>query len=165
MSHTDLQPSMRATVSSPVNACQPSRMRKKSASGVLASLRGSPYGTSTIRVFARCGLAGRSFCASCGDSATDKARELSVTSQAKKQVFLQPARCLPRGRTAAGSPRRSGGWDRLASGRAAGGGPSLTALSGRPSLMWPVPHPPFNQGGHHVCRTCDGNHCRISQKF
>ena len=43
-----------------------SRMRKKSASGVLASLRGSPYRTSTIRLFARCGLAGRPFCASCG---------------------------------------------------------------------------------------------------
>jgi hypothetical protein len=43
-----------------------SRMRKKSASGVLASLRGSPYRTSTIRPFARCGLAGRPFCASCG---------------------------------------------------------------------------------------------------
>jgi len=41
-------------------------MRKKSASGVLASLRGSPYRTSTIRLFARCGLAGRPFCASCG---------------------------------------------------------------------------------------------------
>jgi len=41
-------------------------MRKKSASGVLASLSGSPYGKSTIRHFARCGLAGRPFCASCG---------------------------------------------------------------------------------------------------
>ncbi|MCC2641464.1 MAG: hypothetical protein K0S45_1877 [Nitrospira sp.] len=35
----------------------PSRMWKKSASGVLASLRGSPYAQSTIRLFARCGLA------------------------------------------------------------------------------------------------------------
>jgi len=63
-------------------------MRKKSANGVLArhcrltvsaaftnltrviprvvNLRGSPYGTSTIRLFACCGLAGRPFCASCG---------------------------------------------------------------------------------------------------
>jgi len=41
-------------------------MRKKSASGVLASIRGSPYGASTIRLFACCGLAGRPFCASCG---------------------------------------------------------------------------------------------------
>ncbi|HAP39410.1 MAG TPA: hypothetical protein DCQ94_06595 [Nitrospira sp.] len=40
-------------------------MRKKSASGVLASLSGSPYRKSTIRPFARCGLAGRPFCASC----------------------------------------------------------------------------------------------------
>jgi len=40
-------------------------MRKKSASGVLASFSGSPYGKSTIRHFPRCGLAGRSFCASC----------------------------------------------------------------------------------------------------
>ncbi|TXG85191.1 MAG: hypothetical protein E6R14_04610 [Thermomicrobiales bacterium] len=44
-------------------------MRKQSASGVLASLRGSPYSSSTIRFFARCGLAGRQFCASCGESA------------------------------------------------------------------------------------------------
>ncbi len=42
-----------------------SRMRKKSASGVLASLSGSPYRKSTIRPCARCGLAGRPFCASC----------------------------------------------------------------------------------------------------
>jgi len=40
-------------------------MRKKSASGVLASLSGSPYRKSTIRLFACCGLAGRPFCASC----------------------------------------------------------------------------------------------------
>ncbi|CBK40449.1 protein of unknown function [Nitrospira defluvii] len=63
-------------------------MRKKSASVVLAghcrltgsaeftnvtrviprvvNLRGSPYRESTIRLLARCGLAGRPFCASCG---------------------------------------------------------------------------------------------------
>jgi len=55
-------------------------MRKKSASGVLASLRGSTYGLGKrlftqamgrrvnkvyVRHFARCGLAGRRFCASC----------------------------------------------------------------------------------------------------
>ncbi|HAP38570.1 MAG TPA: hypothetical protein DCQ94_02315 [Nitrospira sp.] len=38
-----------------------SKRRKKSASGVLAALRGSPYGVSTIRLFACCGLAGRPF--------------------------------------------------------------------------------------------------------
>jgi uncharacterized BrkB/YihY/UPF0761 family membrane protein len=43
-----------------------SRMRKTSAGGVLASLSGSPYGGSTIRHVARCGLAGRPLCASCG---------------------------------------------------------------------------------------------------
>ncbi|HAP40541.1 MAG TPA: hypothetical protein DCQ94_12420 [Nitrospira sp.] len=43
-----------------------SRMRKTSAAGVLASLSGSPYGGRTIRHVARCGLAGRCFCASCG---------------------------------------------------------------------------------------------------
>ncbi len=65
-----------------------SKMRKTSVSGVLArhfrltfsagftsvtrfiqrvvNLRGSPYGTSTIRLFVRCGLAGRPVCASCG---------------------------------------------------------------------------------------------------
>ncbi len=32
-----------------------------SASGVLASLRGSRYGASTTCLFARCGLAGRLF--------------------------------------------------------------------------------------------------------
>jgi len=41
-----------------------SRMRNKSASGVLAALKGSPHGVSTIRLFACCGLAGRPCCAS-----------------------------------------------------------------------------------------------------
>jgi hypothetical protein len=40
-------------------------MRKKSPRGVLALLRGSPYYPSTIRRFARCGLAERPFCAFC----------------------------------------------------------------------------------------------------
>ena len=38
-----------------------SRMLKKSASGVLASLRGSTYRSVRPRLFARCGLAGRPF--------------------------------------------------------------------------------------------------------
>ncbi|MCE7978381.1 MAG: hypothetical protein DYH03_14890 [Nitrospira sp. NTP1] len=42
------------------------RMWKKAASGVLASFRGSPYCKSTIRLFFRCGLGGRPFCASSG---------------------------------------------------------------------------------------------------
>jgi len=41
-------------------------MLKKSASGVLASLRGPTYRSRTPRLFARCGLAGRTFWASCG---------------------------------------------------------------------------------------------------
>ena len=41
------------------------RLLKKSASGVLAPHSGSPYGTSTIRRFARCGLAGRPFGTAC----------------------------------------------------------------------------------------------------
>jgi hypothetical protein len=36
-------------------------MLKKSPSFVLASLRGSTYAKSTLRFFARCGLAGRPF--------------------------------------------------------------------------------------------------------
>jgi len=41
-------------------------MLKKSASGVLASLRGSTYRSKrTPRLFARCGLAGQPFWASC----------------------------------------------------------------------------------------------------
>ncbi len=62
-------------------------MRKKSASVVLASFRSSPYGTSTVRFFARCGLAGRPCCASCSDSDTGKARELSATYDAKTEFF------------------------------------------------------------------------------
>ncbi|HAN92855.1 MAG: hypothetical protein CCU27_02560 [Nitrospira sp. UW-LDO-02] len=62
-------------------------MRKKSARGVLASLRSSPYGPSTIRFLARCGLAGRPFCASCGDSAADTAGELIATYDAKNEFF------------------------------------------------------------------------------
>ena len=38
-----------------------SRMLKKSASFVLASLRGSTYRKGTLRLFARCGRAGRPF--------------------------------------------------------------------------------------------------------
>jgi hypothetical protein len=38
-----------------------SRPLKKPASGVLASLRSSPYDRGTIRCLACCGLAGRSF--------------------------------------------------------------------------------------------------------
>ena len=44
-----------------------SRMLKNSASGVLASLRSSTYRSIRLRLFARCGLAGRPFRASCGD--------------------------------------------------------------------------------------------------
>jgi len=40
-------------------------MLKKSASGVLASLWGSTYRSVRLRFFARCGLAGRPFWASC----------------------------------------------------------------------------------------------------
>ncbi|TKB88466.1 MAG: hypothetical protein E8D41_15785 [Nitrospira sp.] len=42
-----------------------SRMLKKSASFVLASLRGSTYRKGTPRLFARCGRAGQPFLASC----------------------------------------------------------------------------------------------------
>ena len=84
-------------------------MRKQSASGVLArhcrltvsaaftnvtrviprvvNLRGSPYGTSTIRLFARCGLAGRPFCASCSYSDTNTRRELIAMYGAKSEFF------------------------------------------------------------------------------
>jgi len=41
-------------------------MLKKSASIVLASLRGSTYRSARLRLFARCGLAERHFWASCG---------------------------------------------------------------------------------------------------
>jgi len=41
-------------------------MLKKSASIVLASLRGSTYRKGTPRLFARCGLAGQPFWASSG---------------------------------------------------------------------------------------------------
>jgi len=40
-------------------------MLKKSASGVLTSLRSSTYRSVRLRLFARCGLAGRPFWASC----------------------------------------------------------------------------------------------------
>ncbi|CBK43571.1 exported protein of unknown function [Nitrospira defluvii] len=62
-------------------------MRKKSASGVLASLRGSPYGTSTIRLFVRCGLAGRPFCASCGRFWRETARVRNATYDAIVEFF------------------------------------------------------------------------------
>jgi len=66
-------------------------MRKKSASGVLASLSGSPYRKSTIRPFARCGLAGRPFCASCSVYWRGTARGAQRARWCKKWVFPQPA--------------------------------------------------------------------------
>ncbi|HAN91392.1 MAG TPA: hypothetical protein DCQ33_04850 [Nitrospira sp.] len=50
-------------------------MRKKSASGVLASFSASPYCTGTIRRFTRCGLAGRTFCASWELAVTMRSRD------------------------------------------------------------------------------------------
>lgn len=60
-----------------------SRMRNKSASGVLASLRGSPYAESTRRLFARCGLAAHP----AGYSDADQARELIATYYATIEFF------------------------------------------------------------------------------
>jgi len=61
-------------------------MRKKSASGVLASLRGSPYRTSTIRLFARCGLDGL-FAHPAGYGDTDTAHNLIVAYCATIEFF------------------------------------------------------------------------------
>ena len=79
------------------------RMRKKSASGVLASLKGSPYGTSTIRLFARCGLAAHP----AGDADTDTAHELIITYRATIECFrslLDPRPIGPASVTAPSSP-------------------------------------------------------------
>ncbi|MBA5862979.1 MAG: hypothetical protein GDA65_09765 [Nitrospira sp. CR1.1] len=63
-------------------------MRTKSASGVLASFRSSPYQMSTTRFFTRCGLAGRPFCASCGDCGTNKTCERRATSCNATRSFV-----------------------------------------------------------------------------
>lgn len=64
------------------------------------------------------------------------------------------------GRTLVGGVRRSRA-AALACGRMVG----LTGLYARPSLMSRVCRPSSNQGGYHVCCTCDGNHCRIPEEF
>jgi len=78
-------------------------MRKKSASGVLAALRGSPYGASTIRPFACCGLAGQPFCASCGFLSNRHGAWVDRNVLRSHRVFPQPARL----RTMNGPPLRS----------------------------------------------------------
>jgi len=66
-------------------------MRKKSAGGVLASRSDSPYCTSTIRPFARCGLAGRPFCASCGWFWYRHGARVDHNVLCHNRVFPQPA--------------------------------------------------------------------------
>ena len=65
----------------------PSRLRKKSASGVLAALRSSPYGASTIRLFACCGLLDGLVAQPAGDADTDTTSELIVTYYATIEFF------------------------------------------------------------------------------
>jgi len=67
-------------------------MRKKSASGVLAALRSSPYSASTIRLFAGCGLAGRPFFASCGLLYYRHGARVDRSVLRNDRVFPRPAR-------------------------------------------------------------------------
>jgi len=70
-------------------------MRKKSASGVLAALKSSPYRASSLRLFACCGLAGRPFCATCGLLSCRHDTWVDCRVLRNNRIFPQPARGAP----------------------------------------------------------------------